>query len=169
MRGAARPRLTQLWAPWRMEYIKRGDTSVCFLCNHIKSTKLKEPVLAISKHSYVVLNIFPYNPGHLMVVPKRHVGNLETLKYEEYHDLCDLTRESIQIVKVVLKPEGLNMGLNLGKSGGAGVLDHLHYHLVPRWIGDTNFMPLLAQTKVISQHLSETYRKLNEAFSKKGP
>lgn len=164
-----RPTPTPLWAPWRMEYIKHGNkSSGCFLCDYIKDKKGKEPIIATSRHSYVVLNIFPYNPGHLMIVPKQHKGNLEELKADEFHDLSDLTRRSVEIIKKALKPEGINIGLNLGKAAGAGVIDHLHYHVVPRWVGDTNFMPIFSETKVISEHLSTTYKSLREAFSKGG-
>lgn len=161
--------LAPIWAPWRMEYIKRGNKSTsCFLCEHIKAKKVKEPVIALSKHSYVLLNAFPYNSGHIMIVPKQHKGSLEELMPDEYVDLSDLSKRSIEIIKKALKPEGINLGLNLGKAAGAGFIDHLHYHVVPRWVGDTNFMPILSETKVISEHLSATYKKLREAFAKGG-
>ena len=167
------PKISQtpapLWAPWRMEYVKHWqESSACFLCEYLKDKKPKEPVIAISKHSYVVLNIYPYNPGHIMIVPKKHKGCLEDLEREEFYDLSDLTRSSIRIIRETLNPEGLNLGLNLGKAAGAGVMDHLHYHMIPRWLGDTNFMPLISETKVISEHLSSTYKTLREAFAKGG-
>lgn len=166
---------TPIWAPWRMEYIKRGpDSKSCFLCEYLKKDKkneknekdekIREPILDASKYSYVIMNRFPYNPGHLLIVPKRHIGKLEELKIDEYHDLCDLVRKTIQVVNKALKPEGTNLGLNLGKAAGAGIFDHLHYHVVPRWVGDTNFMPIISETKVISEHLSSTYKTLREEF-----
>lgn len=156
---------TPLWAPWRMEYIKRGNKpSGCFLCDYTKEKKIQEPVLALTKYSFAVLNIYPYNAGHLMIVPKAHKDNPEDLTKEEFSDLTELLKVSVKVIKKSLKPEGLNIGLNLGKASGAGVFDHLHFHIVPRWIGDTNFMPVLSSTKVISEHLTATYNKLKEGF-----
>ena len=118
-----------------------------------------------TKHAFCLLNIFPYNNGHLMVSPRKHVRNMDNLKDEELLDLCQAVSLAKKLLQKVLKPQGFNIGLNLGSVAGAGIPGHLHVHIVPRWKGDTNFMPVLGQTKIISQSLGELHKQLRHAYS----
>jgi len=154
--------MERLWAPWRMKYILQMKGKGCFLCKGAREKKRdrKNYVLLRGKTCFVILNTFPYNNGHLMVSPYRHIGEMDRLRDEEMLELFKLTVRAISIMKKVLKPDGFNVGINLGRAAGAGLASHLHIHIVPRWNGDTNFMPVLGNTKVISQSLSETYKKL---------
>ena len=154
-----------LWAPWRMEYILGKKKRGCFLCRRLKEKKNKEHlVLYQGQHVFVIMNKFPYTNGHLMVVPNRHCLNLEQLNPEELKELFELLKVSVRALKASLRPHGFNIGMNIGKMGGAGE-DHLHLHIVPRWAGDTNFMPVLGKTRIISEYLEETYKKLRSAFT----
>jgi ATP adenylyltransferase len=119
-----------------------------------------------TKYSQVVLNKFPYNTGHILIIPLRHCGDITQLKKEEYLDLMTLLRKSIEIVQKIYECSGLNVGMNLGKVAGAGIPEHLHVHIVPRWAGDVNFFPMIAETKVVIETLDETYSKLSKAFMK---
>lgn len=158
--------LKQLWAPWRVEYIRRAvkDEIECFLCVYPKLNRDEDfYILFKGSYSFIILNAFPYNNGHLMIAPYRHVTSIEDLTDDELIEIFKLLKLSVVVLKSVFNPDGFNVGLNIGRAAGAG-LDHLHFHVVPRWFGDTNFMPVLAETKVISQHLKETYRLLREAL-----
>ncbi|MCM8795536.1 MAG: HIT domain-containing protein [Candidatus Omnitrophica bacterium] len=155
--------MERLWAPWRIKYIKASKSKGCFFCQGAKS---KDSHIVIkTKNSLSLLNIFPYNNGHMLIAPRRHVKMLEELKNEEIIDLINTLNKTKKLLDNLLKPQGYNIGLNLGKAAGAGVPAHLHIHLVPRWNGDTNFMPVLANTKVISQSLEDLYKKLKNAQS----
>ncbi len=155
-----------LWAPWRMEYIsnmKKMNKQSCIFCKALKEKKDKNNlILYRGKHCFVILNKFPYSHGHLMIAPIRHLARIEDLRREETIEMFDLLQESISILKKKLNAQGFNMGMNIGKVAGAGVLGHVHLHLVPRWEGDTNFMPIFARTKVISEDLKKTFRQLNK-------
>jgi ATP adenylyltransferase len=154
-----------LWAPWRMEYISGKRKRGCFFCRKLKEKKSKENlILYQGKHVFVVMNKYPYTSGHLMVVPRRHCLNLEQLDNNELKELFDLLKASMRVLKTSFHPHGFNIGMNIGKMGGAGE-DHLHLHIVPRWAGDTNFMPVIGKTKVISEYLEKTYEKLRSAFT----
>jgi len=154
-----------LWAPWRMEYILGKKKRGCFLCQKLREKKDKKHfILYRGQHVFVTMNKFPYTSGHLMVVPKRHCVHLEQLKSDESKELFDLLKTSVRALKASFRPHGFNIGMNIGRMGGAGE-DHLHLHIVPRWAGDTNFMPVLGKTKVISEYLEETYEKLHSAFA----
>ena len=154
-----------LWAPWRMEYILRKKKRECFFCKKLKEKKTKENlILYQGEQVFVVMNKYPYTNGHLMVVPKRHCLNLEQLHNDELEELFDLLKASVRILKASFHPHGFNIGMNIGKMGGAGE-DHLHLHIVPRWAGDTNFMPVIGKTKIISEYLEKTYGKLRSAFT----
>jgi len=144
---------------------KKGKN--CFLCQSLKGGKYKQSlILYRGKKSFVIMNRFPYNTGHLMVCPNRHTGVLENLTESEITDLMKTAQISIKVIRATLKPEALNLGMNLGKISGAGVANHLHLHIVPRWSGDTNFMPILAETKVVSISLKEVFNKLKKNFDK---
>ncbi|HOJ39636.1 MAG TPA: HIT domain-containing protein [bacterium] len=154
-----------LWAPWRMGYILRAKQRGCFLCQAARGKNSDEDYVVFrSNTAFVILNTFPYNNGHLMVVPVRHVADLEALTETEAFELFRLTRLSLKALRSTIRPHGFNVGVNLGACAGAGVKDHLHIHLVPRWEGDTNFMPVLGGTKVIPQSLLELRDTLRKAF-----
>ena len=160
----------RLWAPWRMEYIKDSvqvRPKTCIFCDLLAPgdddrTRL---VLYRGERAAVLMNKFPYNNGHLLVMPRAHAGHLDKLDRETFLDLHDLVHQAINVLERALKPHGLNVGMNLGLEAGAGIPDHMHYHVVPRWSGDTNFMPVIAETKVISQHLLATYDELKPFFT----
>jgi ATP adenylyltransferase len=159
--------MDRIWAPWRIGYIKRvgGKSSGCLFCRSLKS-KGKNYVITRNKYSFAMLNLFPYNNGHVMISPKRHVGKLEALNDKEIADIFNTLKQIIRLLNKILKPEGYNIGLNIGKCSGAGIPNHLHLHVVPRWRADTNFMPALSDTKVISQSLDELYRELKKNIKK---
>ncbi|MFH2139124.1 MAG: HIT domain-containing protein [Candidatus Omnitrophota bacterium] len=151
--------MNKLWAPWRIKYIQGKKTKSCIFCQKPKQKKDSENfIIKRKKYSYSMLNTFPYNNGHVMVIPYRHVAELEDLKAGEIKEVMELVKESIKTLKKYLKPQGFNMGINMGKVAGAGIDKHIHVHIVPRWSGDTNFMSTVSQTKIISQSLQELYR-----------
>ena len=161
--------MLKIWAPWRAGYILGTDEEEegCILCNRIQAPKeewRRLGVLHRSEHAIVMLNKYPYTGGHVMVVPRRHVSRPYDLPDEEYVDLSDLLRTTIRILEDVLSPHGLNVGMNLGRVAGAGIDDHIHWHVVPRWAGDTNFMPVIADVRVVSQSLEQVYDTLLPAF-----
>ena len=153
--------MNKLWAPWRKPYILSKPTKKCFICRiQASSQDKKHFVLKRTPRSFAVLNLFPYNNGHVMVIPNRHVGDLEKLKDAELLDLLRLTNQIITRLKRIMKPHGMNVGINFERVGGAGVPGHLHIHVVPRWSGDTNFMPVIADTKILSESLQSVYKRL---------
>lgn len=161
--------MKRLWAPWRMEYIESAIAGErgCFLCAAARgSDDRKSLVVHRGEKCFVIMNRFPYNNGHVMVAPYRHVAELGGLSREEGMELLDLVALSISVLREVMRPDGFNVGINLGRAAGAGVEDHLHVHVVPRWAGDTNFMPVLADVKVIPELLEQTYDKLRAAFER---
>jgi ATP adenylyltransferase len=150
----------QLWAPWRLEYIKSADEDTgCVFCDPDESL-----LVTRGKHALVLLNKFPYASGHFMVAPVRHVGEFAELKDDEVLELHRLASAGMGALAQLYSPQGYNVGWNLGRIAGAGVVDHVHLHVVPRWAGDTNFMPVLADTKVLPEHLEETKRRLAEVW-----
>ena len=158
--------MDKLWAPWRIEYI-RNPGKGCFLCAGLRGKDDKK-VLIVERQdkAFTIMNRFPYNNGHLMVAPTRHVGQLERLNDEEILEINHLIRRVIKALDFAMKPQGYNIGVNQGRVAGAGVVDHIHFHLVPRWQGDTNFMPLVSETKVISEALLKTYEKIREGLER---
>jgi ATP adenylyltransferase len=155
----------QLWAPWRLEYIKRADEQPgCVFCDAAAGDDKERLVVHRGVHAFVLLNKFPYSSGHLMVAAYRHVGELAGLTDDEALEIHQLAVEGVAALGEVYGPEGFNLGWNLGRVAGAGVVDHIHLHVVPRWAGDTNFMPVLADVKVLPEHLLETRRRLVEAW-----
>ncbi len=148
-----------------MEYIQSDKEDGCFLCDLIDSDPSEDNLLLFkSERAMVLMNRYPYNNGHLMVAPKNHTADLSKLGKEEYTETMELFRFSLGVLERKLKPEGFNAGLNLGKSAGAGLEDHLHWHIVPRWHGDTNFMPVISDVRVIPEAITETYRGLVRQF-----
>lgn len=157
--------MDQIWAPWRMQFILQGEHTGCFLCQKPKENDDRGNFLLYrGKENYILLNAYPYNPGHLMVTPYRHIGLMEDTTESELKEHFELVKLAIKLLTNVLKPAGFNVGMNLGKVAGAGVADHIHTHIVPRWQGDTNFMPVVAETKVLSEGLDDTYTKLLEGI-----
>ena len=153
-----------LWAPWRKAYIlhlPNKKKSSCIFCAALRSKNDKKNlVVKRTKYSFAILNLFPYNNGHVLIVPKKHTPDFEVLSDTELLDLVRLQNDLIGRLKTRLKPHGFNLGTNLGVAGGAGVKNHLHLHIVPRWMGDTNFMPVVGKTKVISESLKSLYERL---------
>ncbi len=157
--------MKQLWAPWRMTYIDGPKEDGCIFCDKVRGKDLRSSlVLAETPHSLVMLNKYPYNNGHLLLAPKRHTNELSSLLLDEYWDFCRAFKGAVDNLSRALKPGGFNLGMNLGRCAGAGVEDHLHWHVVPRWEGDTNFMPVTGEVRVIPQHLMESYDRLNPFF-----
>ncbi len=157
----------RLWATWRMPYITKIDKNDegCIFCNKPKEDDDKKNlILYRGEHCFTIMNLYPYNNGHLMVIPYRHISDICLLDDNEAMDMMDQVRSMVAILRKVMNPEGFNTGLNLGRAGGAGIADHMHMHIVPRWSGDTNFMPVVADTRVISEHINDTYDKIYNAI-----
>ena len=158
-----------LWAPWRMAYIAGAPTSGCLLCDKPREENDRTNlILSRGPLTYTIMNLFPYANGHLMIVPYRHCADLNQLSPEESLEIMQAAQRSIQILQQAFKAEGFNVGFNLGRAAGAGIIDHLHLHVVPRWVGDTNFMPVLADTKVMPEYLGICYEKLHPFFQEQG-
>ncbi|NNJ70549.1 MAG: HIT domain-containing protein [Kiritimatiellales bacterium] len=155
-----------IWAPWRIEYILSNKEGGCFLCSMLKERNDRDNlILKRGKSCFVLMNRYPYTGGHLMVAPYRHLEHLKDMTPEERVELTDLSIEAVEILKAELNPDGLNLGYNLGEAAGAGLKDHIHQHIVPRWTGDTNFMPVLSDTRVMPQALMEQYDALHPLFN----
>jgi ATP adenylyltransferase len=157
--------MNKLWAPWRSEFIKIRKINDCIFCLKNKGCRGRfktatYPIIRKSKYCFAMLNIYPYNNGHIMVSPFRHVRDLKALNDAELLDIIRITRDMQVLLEKKLKPHGFNIGINTGRVAGAGYKDHLHIHIVPRWKGDSNFMPVVADTKVVPQSLKELYRIL---------
>ena len=160
------------FTPWRMAYINSGDTvanAECVLCaKGRESPDVSNLVLCHCANCYVLMNLYPYNTGHLMIVPYLHTADLPGLDPTIASELFDLTRRSVAILTEALAPHGFNIGMNLGRTAGAGIDEHMHMHIVPRWTGDANFMPIIGGTKLIPEALDQTYLKLRPLFDRVG-
>ena len=162
--------MDKLWAPWRMKYILNIDNSSlkdgCIFCNKPKENNDKENlILKRNNTCFIIMNLFPYNNGHLLIIPYKHTNSLTNLNNEEKLELIQTVTDTTEKLKKTLNPDGFNIGLNIGRTSGAGIDEHIHFHIVPRWNGDTNFMPVINDTKVISESLEDSYRRLYEAFN----
>lgn len=157
--------MDKLWAPWRVKYIRQKKQKGCIFCASLKTQK-ENHIVFKNPYSFCILNAFPYNNGHLMVSPKKHVKELSQLKESELLDLFKSVNTAKSLLDKTLKPNGYNIGINISRAAGAGILGHLHIHIGPRWIGDTNFMPSLYGTRVISQSLSELCKLLRSNYAK---
>ena len=156
----------QLWAPWRLEYVQSADEQPgCVFCGALEGDPVERLVVHRGERAFVLLNRFPYSSGHLMVAPIRHVGELGELADDEALAIHRLATRGMAALGRTYAPEGYNLGWNLGRAAGAGVVDHVHLHVVPRWVGDTNFMPLLADVKVVPEHLAATRARLAETWA----
>lgn len=154
-----------LWAPWRLEYVQAADEDEgCVFCRAFEGDDEERLVVHRGARAFVLLNKFPYSSGHLLVAPVRHVGEFGALEDAEALELHGLATQGMRALTDVYGPQGYNLGWNLGRIAGAGVVDHVHLHVVPRWAGDTNFMPVLADVKVLPEHLQESRRRLAQAW-----
>lgn len=161
--------MEHIFAPWRKDFIENKEKREegCIFCNRvINAPSLESLVVYKGKYSFVILNKYPYNNGHLMIVPYKHTANFSELVPEELNDLMLNLKMSIENLTLVYQPQGFNIGMNIGTVAGAGIADHLHWHVVPRWGGDTNFMPITARTKVLHEMLEDTYNKLYPLYNK---
>jgi ATP adenylyltransferase len=157
--------MERLWTPWRFAYVTGEAPKSCVLCDKWSSDQDRDNlVLLRGDHAFILMNLFPYNPGHLMIAPVAHCATLPALDPATRAEIVELASLATDVLSQVMKPNGFNLGMNLGRSAGAGIADHLHLHVVPRWEGDTNFMPLLANTRVLPETLSQTYDKLRPVF-----
>ena len=159
--------MDRLWAPWRLSYVTAAQVPAtdCIFCDPSAGREI-DLVVFRGERSYVILNLYPYNNGHLMVVPDRHLSALEALTPDEQTELMRLTRLSEMVLNEAYKPQGINVGINLGKAAGAGIENHLHIHLVPRWSGDPNFMTAVGETRVLPEDLTATAARLRPIFAK---
>ncbi len=161
--------MQHLWAPWRTEFIKGPKPAGCFFCEAAAADPADDAdhlVLARTEVALAMLNRYPYNNGHLMIAPKAHLANLEELSPATANGVMALTQRVLRVLREVLSPQGFNLGINAGKIAGAGVADHVHQHVVPRWDGDTNFMPVTADTKVLNESLTASYHALRAGFDR---
>ncbi len=161
--------MKQLWAPWRLAFVEKASRrSGCIFC---EKPALKQDgksfILWRGRHAYVIMNIYPYNNGHLLIAPYRHIAAIENLPEPVLFDMMRLVQQSLRAIRKAYAPEGFNLGVNQGKVAGAGIEHHIHLHIVPRWGADTNFMPLLGETRVLPQHLKASYQRLKAAFGTK--
>lgn len=157
--------MDRIWSPWRMAYIQaakeQGEDDGCIFCDlPAEGDDARTKILIRGQRAFVILNSFPYNPGHLMVAPFRHVGDLGAIETDEFAEVDALLTRSVRALEEEMEPHGFNLGMNLGRVAGAGIPGHLHWHVVPRWNGDTNFMPVVGQTRVLPELLDETYARL---------
>lgn len=158
--------MDKIWAPWRSEYIfQKNEEEGCILCNRAKRDNDEEDyILFRGEHVFIIMNIYPYNNGHLMVAPYKHTSSIAEINDEEGKELFSAVKLGVKILKIGLNPDGFNIGMNMGRVAGAGIEDHIHMHIVPRWNGDTNFMPIFSDTKVLSVSLDETYKLLKKTI-----
>jgi ATP adenylyltransferase len=162
--------MKNLWSPWRSKYIesfKDGQSQGnCIFCEAIDKDIFDMSNLVVRKkeNTLIVMNLYPYNNGHLLIVPKRHLGSIEELSADESHEMMDEIILAEKVLQKIYSPQGFNIGANLGRAGGAGIADHIHFHIVPRWNGDSNFMPVIGEVKVISQDLADTKKKLLSGY-----
>ena len=161
--------MERLWSPWRLAYVTgTSDTHQCIFCDALACRDQESLIVARGQHSFVILNLYPYNSGHLMVVPNRHVGSLAGLSAEEAAEVMRLTQASETVLTEVYQPQGINVGINLGRPAGAGIVDHVHVHLVPRWTGDTNFMSVVGNVRVLPEEVHQSAERIRPAFARLG-
>ncbi len=162
--------MRRIWAPWRMRYIETVGHEGCVFCERLEcaDSDREKLLLMRGKCCFIMLNLYPYTNGHLMVAPYRHVASIEMLEQDELVEFMELAQQGVRILKKAIVPQGFNLGINMGRVAGAGVQGHLHLHVVPRWEGDTNYMPVLSETKVIPDSLESVYDKLRKALGELG-
>jgi len=160
--------MKHMWSPWRMEYIQ-GDKkqSGCVFCNTFSQADGPDnQVVFRGKNAFVMLNRYPYTSGHLMVVPVEHVSVIKSLSKETRSEIMELTNQAMQILDIIYRPDGFNLGMNIGKAAGAGIAEHIHFHIVPRWDGDTNFMSSVGEVRVLPEGLIDTYQRIANVWKK---
>jgi len=160
--------MDHLWTPWRMTYLTNNQPKPdgCIFCNAL-ATPEKDPqtfILYRGAHCFVILNLYPYNNGHLMIVPLEHVESIETMSIDAVTEMMTLSQHCVGVLRKAYNPQAFNIGINIGAAAGAGVPGHVHLHIVPRWSGDTNFMPVISNTRVIPEMIDETYKRLRELW-----
>jgi ATP adenylyltransferase len=161
------PSFERLWSPWRLQYVtSAAEAKGCVFCDGQTGEAASRLVVHRGTACFVILNLFPYNSGHLMVVPNRHIAALASASADELGELIDLTRVAEQALTEVYRPQGINVGMNLGRAAGAGIVDHLHVHLVPRWNGDTNYMSVVGSVRVLPEDLDQSAARLRPAFER---
>jgi ATP adenylyltransferase len=159
--------MDRLWSPWRWNYVTVGETQTgCVFCDAPRSSVQESLVVFEGQLAYIILNLYPYTNGHLMVVPYRHVDTLAGLRDDEMREVARLTQHAETALRQAYQPHGLNIGINLGKAAGAGIIDHLHVHVVPRWDGDANFMSVIGETRVLPEELAATAARLRPVFAR---
>jgi ATP adenylyltransferase len=157
--------MKRIWAPWRIQYFHNPNPRGCIFCEKPgEDQDSVNRILYRGKLNFIIMNIFPYNPGHLLVVPFRHIGKLEDMTVQERNEHYQLVSKAVGVLRAETKTDNFNVGMNLGKTAGAGIADHIHTHVVPRWNGDNNFMPVIAETRVISESMEEIYDRLKDKF-----
>jgi ATP adenylyltransferase len=157
--------MERIWAPWRVQYIRVVNATGCIFCAKPKEKKDAENyILYRGNKNFVIMNAFPYNPGHLMVVPYRHIGKLEEMTAEERNDHYEIVSRAVGVLRQETQTDNYNVGMNLGRVSGAGIADHIHTHIVPRWNGDSNFMSVIGETRIISESMADIYNKLKGKF-----
>lgn len=163
--------MKRLWSPWRMKYIaEEKNKEECVFCVEPRQPDgVKNLIVYRGEQAYVILNRYPYTSGHLMVVPFDHLSSLEQLRPQVRAEMMELVADCLQVLRVAYQPEGFNVGVNIGEAAGAGILDHVHLHVVPRWTGDTNFMSALGETRVLPESLEESYQRLKTAWERWQP
>ena len=162
--------MQRLWSPWRMEYITSAKGGGCIFCEKPRETADEENlILTRGERCFVMMNRYPYNNGHLMVVPYEHIDTPRELSPEAQLEMMGLVNLSLQVLEEAMRPDGYNIGMNVGVSAGAGIQDHIHMHIVPRWTGDTSFMPVFGETRVIVEALEQSYQKLRPIFERLCP
>jgi ATP adenylyltransferase len=158
--------MENMWSPWRMKYIiDAANSGECVFCSApTRADGVENLIVHRGKSVYAILNLYPYTSGHLMVVPFAHVASIEDLPIETRHEFMEMTSEAIGILRKVYQPEGFNIGINMGSAAGAGIAEHVHIHIVPRWAGDTNFMSIVGETRVLPEELEETFKRISAAW-----
>jgi ATP adenylyltransferase len=159
--------MDHLWSPWRLEYVTGKSASPgCVFCEALAGNSQADLIVFRGDACFVILNLYPYNNGHLMVIPNRHVGSFAAATTDELMELMRFTRDAEIALTEAYQPQGINIGVNLGRAAGAGILEHVHIHLVPRWIGDTNFMPVIGEVRVLPEELGESAKRLRPVFER---
>ena len=157
--------MDHLWSPWRYQYVQKAHAAAgCIFCEMVEQKDEANFVVCRGKHNFIVLNLYPYTTGHLMIVPFQHVNTLEAAPPEALQEMMLLAQQAQRNLGGIYKPSGFNLGMNLGESAGAGIAEHIHMHVLPRWSGDTSFITTVGETRVLPEELSATYRKLRQAF-----
>ena len=159
--------MKRIWAPWRIDYIRNKKETGCIFCEKPKHNDKEGLILFRGDNAFTLMNLYPYTNGHIMISPYKHIDNWSGLNKKDKIDILEQIDQTVQVLTEILNPEGFNIGANIGESAGAGIKDHIHFHVVPRWNGDTNFMPVFGNTKIIIEGLIDSWEELNPVFNNK--